>query len=95
MPTFQEYWNKRPWHKEERSDKEIAEDWFLIGIAEATKQPVSKVGSKDLLTTEIADERQRQINKGFDHRWDDEAKTEEDWCNDIEAYIVGPGKCTG
>ena len=37
---------------------------------------------------EVIAERQRQIEKGFTPEWDEEAKTEEDWCNDIEAYIA-------
>jgi len=37
---------------------------------------------------ELEAERIRQISKGFDDNWDDNEKTTDDWCNDIEAYIV-------
>lgn len=42
----------------------------------------------DLLVAELEQERQRQIDKGFGPEWDDDSKTLEDWCNDIEAYVV-------
>ena len=37
---------------------------------------------------EIDNERKRQIEKGYNAKWDDEIKTIEDFCNDIEAYVV-------
>jgi len=48
--------------------------------------------TSDLLKTdmilELQKERLRQIEKGFDDNWDDTNKTIENWCDDIEAYIV-------
>lgn len=69
---------------EQRMDDGLV--WYVRKRTEAlSAQPTA---SASAVIAEVMTERQRQAGKGFNAEWDDTAKTVEDWCNDIEAYVV-------